>query len=86
MRFWRRGVSDEVAPDGDPGPAELPEAAAQLEQQQEDERQGWFSRLRQGLSKSSTRLNEGINVIFRRRRLDGEALEELEERRGRPPP
>jgi fused signal recognition particle receptor len=79
MRFWRRGVSDEAATDPDPAVAELPEAAAQSEQQQDDERQGWFARLRQGLSKSSTRLNEGINVIFRRRRLDGEALEELEE-------
>jgi fused signal recognition particle receptor len=79
MRFWRRGIADEAAPDHDPAFAELPEAAPQSEQQQEEEQRGWFARLRQGLSKSSTRLNEGINVIFRRRRLDGEALEELEE-------
>jgi len=77
MRFWRRGIADEAAPDHDPAFAELPEAAPQSEQQQEEEQRGWFARLRQGLSKSSTRLNEGINVIFRRRRLDGEALEEL---------
>jgi fused signal recognition particle receptor len=44
-----------------------------------EERRGWFSRLRAGLSKSSTRLTEGINAIFTRRRLDDEALEELEE-------
>ncbi len=44
-----------------------------------DERRGWFSRLREGLSKSSTRLTEGINAIFTRRRLDDAALEELEE-------
>ena len=81
MRFWRRGVSDEAAPDTDPAvlaPAEtapVPEPAAVAE----EERQGWFARLRQGLSKSSSRLNEGINVIFRRHRLDTEALEELEE-------
>ena len=36
-------------------------------------------RLRAGLSRSSTRLNEGINTIFARRRLDAAALEELEE-------
>jgi fused signal recognition particle receptor len=40
---------------------------------------GWFGRLRAGLSRSSTRLNEGINTIFARRRLDAEALDELEE-------
>jgi fused signal recognition particle receptor len=44
-----------------------------------DERRGWFSRLRAGLSKSSTALTEGINQIFTRRRLDAEALDELEE-------
>jgi fused signal recognition particle receptor len=45
----------------------------------EGTRGGWFGRLRAGLSRSSSRLNEGINVIFARRRLDNAALEELEE-------
>jgi fused signal recognition particle receptor len=40
---------------------------------------GWFGRLRAGLSRSSTRLTEGINTIFARRRLDDAALEELED-------
>src|SRR5271165_1098852 len=31
------------------------------------------------MSRSSARLNDGINTIFNRRRLDDEALEELEE-------
>ncbi len=44
-----------------------------------EERRGWFSRLRAGLSKSSTRLTEGINAIFTRPRLDDAALDELEE-------
>ena len=43
------------------------------------ERRGWFGRLRAGLARSSARLNEGINSIFNRRRLDDEALFELEE-------
>ena len=43
------------------------------------ERRGWFARLKAGLSRSSDRLNEGINAIFNRRRLDDEALGELEE-------
>ena len=44
-----------------------------------EERRGWFGRLRVGLSRSSARLNEGINAIFLRRRLDDAALEELDE-------
>ena len=40
---------------------------------------GWFQRLKAGLSRSSAKLGDGIAGIFRRRRLDEEALEELEE-------
>ena len=40
---------------------------------------GWFSRLKQGLSRSSSRLTEGITGIFTRRRLDDATLGELEE-------
>ena len=43
------------------------------------EQRGWFARLRAGLSRSSSRLSDGISGIFVRRRLDDEALEELEE-------
>jgi fused signal recognition particle receptor len=80
--FWRRGVPDNAAADTDTGspaaetppPQELrsepPEAAGG---------RGWLGRLRAGLSRSSTRLNDGINAIFLRRRLDDAALGELEE-------
>jgi fused signal recognition particle receptor len=40
---------------------------------------GWFRRLRQGLTRSSSKLTEGIAAIFTKRRLDDEAIEELEE-------
>jgi fused signal recognition particle receptor len=40
---------------------------------------GWLGRLRAGLSRSTARLTEGITTLFRKRRLDDEALEELEE-------
>src|SRR5207253_382050 len=40
---------------------------------------GTVTRMRTGLSRSSTRLNEGINTIFLRRRLDSVALAELED-------
>jgi len=44
-----------------------------------EEKKGWLSRLKSGLTRSSTKLSEGINEIFGRRRLDNAALEELEE-------
>jgi fused signal recognition particle receptor len=40
---------------------------------------GWFSRLRQGLARSSARLSGGIADIFTKRRLDDATLGELEE-------
>ena len=40
---------------------------------------GWFSRLKTGLSKSSSRLVDGIAGVFTRRRLDADAIEELED-------
>jgi fused signal recognition particle receptor len=44
-----------------------------------ERRGGWLGRLKAGLARSSARLNEGINTIFLRRRLDAAALAELEE-------
>jgi fused signal recognition particle receptor len=43
------------------------------------EKQGWFGRLRQGLSRSSTKLSEGITGIFTKRKLDQATLDDLEE-------
>ncbi len=40
---------------------------------------GVFSRLKEGLSRSTQKLTEGITTVFQKRRLDDEALEELEE-------
>lgn len=39
----------------------------------------WLSRLKTGLSKSSSRLTENIGAVFTKRKLDSDALEELEE-------
>jgi fused signal recognition particle receptor len=90
MRFWRQNVPDEAAPDADsipPDAAEIataePAAAApppELAPETPSEQlRNWFGRLRTGLSRSSAKLNEGINTIFLRRRLDDTALGELEE-------
>ena len=40
---------------------------------------GFFSRLKAGLSRSTARLTENLTGLFRKRRLDEDALEELEE-------
>jgi fused signal recognition particle receptor len=40
---------------------------------------GFFSRLKQGLSRSTQKLTEGITAVFKKRRLDEAALEELED-------
>ena len=40
---------------------------------------GFFSRLKQGLSKTSSKLTGGVTSIFTKRRLDDETLEELED-------
>ena len=41
--------------------------------------EGWFSRLKRGLSRSSAKLGEGIVGIFTKRKLDDEQLSELED-------
>lgn len=43
------------------------------------EKKGWFSRLKDGLSRSTSKITDGITGIFTKRRLDDAALEELEE-------
>lgn len=40
---------------------------------------GFFSRLKEGLSRSTQKLSGGISAVFIKRQLDDEALEELEE-------
>jgi fused signal recognition particle receptor len=43
------------------------------------EKKGWLARLKAGLSKSSSKLTTGIGDLFTKRKLDDEALEELED-------
>ncbi|SMH59249.1 signal recognition particle-docking protein FtsY [Azospirillum agricola] len=65
----------------EPQPAEprfVPEPLPSLEEAPPT-RKGWFSRLKEGLAKSSSKLTDGITGIFTKRKLDDEALEELEE-------
>ena len=39
----------------------------------------FFSRLKEGLSRSTSKITETLTTVFKKRRLDDEALEELEE-------
>ncbi|MBK1841242.1 signal recognition particle-docking protein FtsY [Azospirillum sp. YIM B02556] len=67
-------------PEPEPVP-ELPPAPAPAAVAEEapPTRKGWFAKLKEGLSKSSSKLTDGITGIFTKRKLDDEALEELEE-------
>ena len=88
MRLWPQKDSepaDAVAEDTeDPdllqeAPAEPPPEQPAGELDTADEHRGWIRRLRAGMARSSGRLTQGINAIFTRRRLDEDALLELEE-------
>ena len=45
----------------------------------EEKKYGWLSRLKTGLSRSSSALTQGINELFAKRKLDDATIEELEE-------
>jgi fused signal recognition particle receptor len=83
--LWPRGVSPahpeqaEPAQPSEPRPIEAALAAVPPGNTETQERRGWFARLKAGMTRSSERLNAGINTIFNRRRLDDAALLELEE-------
>ena len=55
-------------------PVPVPEPVPEPEQ-----RRGWFSRLKEGLSKSSKSITSSITSIFTKRKLDASTLEELED-------
>ena len=40
---------------------------------------GFFNRLKEGLSRSTSRISETLTTVFKKRRLDDQALEELED-------
>jgi fused signal recognition particle receptor len=89
MRSWRRREGSEPADaiaENAEDPALLQKAAVESPPEQPaaeldtfDERRGWIRRLSAGMARSSARLTQGINTIFNRRRLDEDALLELEE-------
>lgn len=58
-------------------PEETPEAESVSEPV--EEKKGFFARLAAGLKKSSSKLSDGLSSLFTQRKLDQDALDELEE-------
>lgn len=67
-------------PDGPPA-EEAPAAASQSEpaEPRQSAPSGWFQRLRSGLTKTSSKLSDGITGIFTKKKLDATTLEDLED-------
>jgi len=67
--------------DVQPAPKHTAEVTADEEELEADHTQegGWLSRLSKGLSKSSNKIGDNITGVFTKRKLDADALEELEE-------
>ncbi|WP_144299948.1 signal recognition particle-docking protein FtsY [Elioraea rosea] len=61
-------------PEGEPAEPQPVEAAPP-----EPPKTGFLTRLRQGLSRSTARITEGIGALFTRRKLDDAALEDLQD-------
>jgi fused signal recognition particle receptor len=77
------GETDEVFPLPDEGLEWQPDISADGETsaaaQTPEQKQGWWARLRAGLSRSSNSISAGLAAIFTRRKLDLAMLEELED-------
>lgn len=63
----------------DPPPPTSETLAAPESKPPPEKKKGFFTRLRDGLSKSSSKLSTDVAAIFTKRKLDDETLEELEE-------
>ena len=66
---------DETPPE-EPKPAIASDGSAELEKPVQ---QSWFQKLRSGLTKTSSRLSDGITGIFTKKKLDATTLEDLED-------
>jgi fused signal recognition particle receptor len=69
-----REGAETVEPEAGPDPA-----AAATDPPAPEERKGFFARLASGLKKSSSRFSDSVSAVFTKRKLDDDALEELED-------
>jgi fused signal recognition particle receptor len=76
-------TAEDIIEDLDPQPTPAHTASVDMEQAEfkkdHTEEGGWFSRLSKGLSKSTGKLGDNITGVFTKRKLDQEALDELED-------
>ena len=70
-------IPEVVPPSAPVPPPKVPPAAEPLAEA--PQRSGWFSRLRDGLSKSSKTISGSITAIFTKKKLDKETLQDLED-------
>lgn len=71
-------TSGPIAPNTEEsGPVAAPEADSAPDPV--EEKKGFFARLAAGLKKSSSKLSDGLSSLFTQRKLDQDALDELEE-------
>jgi fused signal recognition particle receptor len=70
--------SAETTPEDVPE-TKAPEAAQSDAPAEPAPKQGWFQRLKAGLTKTSAKLSQDIAGIFTKRKLDAESLQELED-------
>jgi fused signal recognition particle receptor len=77
--FLGRMFGSGESPPDERADAPRPESEASDAPAAEPPRKGWFERLKSGLSKTSSRLTEGITGLVTRKKLDQATLDELEE-------
>lgn len=69
--------SNEPTSQGDP--TAFNEQQTQQPSPDKPKKSGWLSRLRGGLRRTSSKIADGVSAIFTKRKLDDDALEELED-------
>ena len=55
------------------------EAGSESDEEDAERKEGWFKRLRKGLSRSSSTLKENITGVFTKKKLDEDTLQDLED-------
>src|SRR5918996_1534096 len=58
---------------------EVVEAAEAPRADEPSKKQGWFARLKAGLTKTSAKLSDGITSVFTKRKLNADTLQDLED-------
>ena len=63
----------------EPEPTSTSAEATEPEAEETAPKQSWFQRLKSGLSKTSSKLTEGITSVFTKRKLDASSIDDLED-------